>query len=66
MFHDSTRDLLGFQAITLYEQCNLPSNSVDVLSFDNKFSECDIAQGMIFRGKRIRIIHKFTLDFDPA
>ena len=35
------------------------------LSFDNIFLETDFAQGMIFRGKRSRIIHNFTLDVAP-
>ena len=51
MFDDSMRDLLGFNARTLYEEYILPMNPVDILSFDNIFIECDIAQGLIFRGK---------------
>ena len=47
MFNDSIKDLLGFHAITLYEEYNLSTNPVDILSFDNFFLECDIAQGMI-------------------
>ena len=66
MFDDSIRDLLGFNARILYEEYT-PSNSpVDILSFDNIFFECDIAQGMIFRGKRSGIIHNFTMDVDPG
>ena len=60
------RDLLGFNARTLYEENNLSPNSVDILSFDNIFFECDIAQGMIFKGKRTGIIHNFTMDVDPV
>ena len=60
------RDLLGFNARTLYEEYNLSTNPVDILSFDNIFLECDIAQGMIFKGKRSGIIHKFTTDVDPG
>ena len=30
------------------------------------FFECDIAQGMIFRGKRSGIVHNFTMDVDPG
>ena len=37
MFHDSIKDLSGFHAITLYEEYNLPTNTVDILSFDNIF-----------------------------
>ena len=61
---DSIRDLLGFNKTTIYEKYNLSPNPVDILSFDNFFLECDIAQGMIFRGKRPGIIHNFTMDDD--
>ena len=33
MFHDSIRDLLGFNARTLYEEYTLSNNPVDILSF---------------------------------
>ena len=39
---------------------------VHILSFDNIFIETDIAQGMIFNGRRSGIIHKFTMDVDPG
>ena len=61
---DSIRELLGFNKTAIYEEYNLSSTSVDFLSFDNIFLECDIAQGMIFRGKRFGIIHNFTRDVD--
>ena len=57
MFDESIRDLLGFHARTLYEEYNLSTNPVDILSFDNIFLECDIAQGMIFKGRKSNIIH---------
>ena len=63
---DSIRDLLGFNKITIYEEYNLSPNPVDILSFDNIFLECNIAQGMIFKGKRSGIIHNFTMDVDPG
>ena len=63
MFDDSNRDLLGFNATTLYEY-TLLNKPVDILSFDNFFIECDIAQGLIFGGKRSGIIHNFTMDVD--
>ena len=66
MFDDSIRDLLGFNARTLYEEHTLSNNPVDILSFDNIFIECIIAQGMIFKGKRSGIIHNFTMDVDPG
>ena len=65
MHDDSMTDLLGFNARTLYEVYSLSPNPVDILSFDNIFLECDIAQIMIFKGKRSGIIHKFTMDVDP-
>ena len=52
MFDDFVRDLLGFHAITIYEEFNLSANAVDILAFDSFFLECDIAQDMIFKGKR--------------
>ena len=66
MFDDSIRDLLGFNARTLYEEYTPSNNPVDILSFDNVFLECNIARGMIFRGKRSGIIHNFTMDVDPG
>ena len=64
MFDDSIKDLLGFNVSAIYEDYNLSLNSVDILSFDNLFLECDIAQGLIFHGKRSGIIHKFTMVVD--
>ena len=66
MFDDSIKDLLGFNARTLYEEYTPSDNPVDILSFDNIFLECNIAQGMIFKGKRSGIIHNFTMDVDPG
>ena len=66
VFDDSTRDLLGFHAFTFFEEYNLSPNRVDILSFDNIFHETDVAQGMIFKGKRSGIIHNFTKDVDPG
>ena len=64
--NDSIRDLLGFNKTTIFEGFNLSPNPVDILSFDKYFPECNIAQGMIFRGKRSGIIHNFTMDVDPG
>ena len=36
------------------------------LSFDNNFLGCDIAQGMIFEGKRSGKTDNFTMDVDPG
>ena len=62
----SVGSLLGFNKRTIYEQYNLSDNPVDILSFDNIFKETDIAQVMIFKGKRSGIIHNFTMDVDPG
>ena len=64
--NDSIRDLLGFKFKLLQEEYNLSDYPVDILSFDNIFLECDIAQGMIFKGKRSTINHSFTMDVDPS
>ena len=66
MFDDSIGDLLGFNARTFNEEYTPTNNSVDILSFDNFFIECDIAKGMIFQGKRSGIIHNFTMDVSPG
>ena len=63
---DSIGDLLGFNKTTIFEEYNLSPNPVNILSFDNIFLECNIAKGMIFRGKRSGIIHNFTMDIDPG
>ena len=63
---DSIGSLLGFNKRSIYEEYNLSDNPVDILSFDNIFIECDIAQGMIFEGRRTGIIHNFTMDVDPG
>ena len=62
---DSIGSLLGFNKRTIYDEFNLSDNPVDIISFDNIFIECDIAQGMIFRGKRSGIIFNFVMDVDP-
>ena len=66
MFDDNIGNLPGFNETTLWEEYNLSPNPVDVLSFDNIFIETDIAQGMIFKGRRTGIIHNFTIDVDPG
>ena len=63
---DSIGDLLGFNKSAIYEEYNLSPNPVDILSFDNIFLECDIAQGMISKGKRSGIIHNWTMTVDPG
>ena len=66
MFDDSKRDLLGFNPRTIYEEYDLSANPVDILSFDNIFLECNIIQGMFFKGKRCGIVHKFNMAVDAG
>ena len=66
MFDDSIKDLLGFNARTLYEEYNLSTNPVDILSFDSIYLECDIAQRLIFKGRKSNIIHNWTMTVDPG
>ena len=65
MFDDIIRNL-AFNENIFYDEYNLLPNPVDILSFDNFFLECDIAQSMIFKGKRSGIIPNFTMDVDPG
>ena len=61
VFDDSIGNLLGFNETILWEEYNLSPNPVDILSFDNVFVETDVAQDMIFKGKRTGIIHNCTM-----
>ena len=63
---DSIGSLLGFNKRTIFEEYNLSDNPVDILSFDIIFIETDIAQGMIFRGRRTGIIHNWSMTVDPG
>ena len=63
---DSIGSLLGFNKRTIFDEYNLSDNPVGIISFDNIFIECDIAQGIIFRGKRSGIIFNFVMDVDPG
>ena len=63
---DSITELLGFNKTTIFEEYNLSSDPVDILSFDNIFLEYDIAQGMIFKSRKSNIIHNCTMTVDPV
>ena len=63
---DSIGNLLGFSKTTIYEKYNISPNPVDIISFDNIFIECDIARGMIYRGKQSNIIHNWTMTVNPG
>ena len=66
MFDDSIKNLLGFDSKKIYEEYTASNSPVDILSFDNIFLGCNIAQGMIFKGERSGIIHNFTMDVNPG
>ena len=66
MFDDSIRDLLGFNARTLYEEYNLSPDPVDIISFNIIFIETDIVKAMTFKGKRSGIIMNFTMSVSPG
>ena len=66
IFDDTIRNLLGFRETIFYQEYNLSQNRVEFLSLDNIFLECDIAQGMTFKGNRSGIFHNFTMDVDPG
>ena len=61
VFDDSIGNLLGFDGTILFKEYNLSKKPVDILSFDNIFLHTNIAQGLIFKGKRTGIIHNFTI-----
>ena len=63
---DNIRQFLGFNKTTVFEDYNLSPNPVDILSFDNLFLECDIAQGNIYREKRSGLIHIWTMTVYPV
>ena len=46
---ESLRYFSRFNATTIYEEYNLSSNHVDILSYVKNFFEGDIAQGMILK-----------------
>ena len=64
--NDSIGELLGFAKTTIYGEYNISPNPVDIISFDNIFIECDIARGMIYRGKQSNIIHNWTMTVNPG
>ena len=64
--NDSIRNLLGFNATTIYEKYNLSHNPLDILSFAKTLINTDNAQDMIFRSKRSRVIHNCSMSVDPC
>ena len=65
MFNDSIRDLLRFNARTLYQQYNLSLDPVDIILFNNITIEADIAKGMIFKSKRSGTIMNLIMSVSP-
>ena len=57
---------MGFKPKILNKEHNLSDHPFEILSFDNIFFECNIAEGIFFKGKRSGIIHNFTMDVDPG
>ena len=49
-----------------YREYNLSPNPVDILSFDNNFLERDIAKGTIYKQKRSKILHNWTMLVSPG
>ena len=45
------RDHLGFYSNVKYERNNSSDHPVDISSFEDIFLDCDIAHGMILKGK---------------
>ena len=66
VFKDTIGNLLGFNGTILWEEYNLSTNPVDILSIDIIFIHTDIAQGMIFKSKGSGMIHNYTMDVDPG
>ena len=66
VYDDSIGKLLGFDETILYKEYNLSPYPLDIISFDNIFIETDIAQGMIFKGKRSGVIFNFSMDTSPG
>ena len=50
----------------MYEEHNLLLNPVDILSIDNMFLECEIAQRTKFKRKRSGLMRSFTMDVYPV
>jgi hypothetical protein len=63
---NSIGKVLGFLPRVIMQPFNESDNKVNIISFDNIFIHCDIAQGMILNGKRSTIIHGFSFDVSPG
>ena len=63
---DGIRDLLEFNANTIYEEYNSSPKHVDILSFHNVFIETDIAKGLIYKCKKAGILHNWSMKVNPG
>ena len=59
---DTLGDLLGLKPTVIHLEYNLTEYPVDNSSIDNIFSETNIAQGKIIRGKRSGDFHNLGID----
>ena len=66
LFDASSRNLLGLHDTILYKEYNISPKPVDILSFDSFFIECDIAKGMIFKGRKSGFTQNWTMTVDPG
>ena len=66
MFDNSIRDLLGFNARTLYEEIIYHIILLIFYHLIIFFRECDLVHGKFFKHERSGIIHNFTTDVDPG
>ena len=62
---DGIRDFFGYESVVIQDKFNSSQDPADI-SFDITLLQTDIAQRMIFIGKRSGIIHIFTMDIDPG
>ena len=63
---DTLGDLLGFEPKVIHDDCSKSDCPFDNLSSDNVLLTTDIAQVMIFKGKRSGNIHNLTMDVNPG
>ena len=57
---------MGFEPKVFHEEYTLSDYPVDIQSIEIVFPETNIADGMIFRGKRSGKYHNFRMDDDPV
>ena len=50
----------------LHEESNSSEYPIDVLSFDIKYFQCNVAQGKIFKGRKSGVILNWRMTVDPV